>query len=204
MQLSERTWIHQGSETIHAPCPPHIHLLQRRFESPQQCLGLVLGNRRYNEFETHTCTLDGEGLLKQGDRFDGLLLGVLLGVNVKVNVSECALKHSHGVGSTSSRVYAFFGENTRNVLEDVLELSLALLVGDLELAVAQDLEGNFGLVYRAKGGLELLVLGHHTLGHVVEDRRRLEDLVEVFFDSSTPIADFVPITRNFKALAIPF
>lgn len=84
---------------------------------------------------------------------------------------------------------------------DALQLGVALLLADLELAAGEDLEDDV-LQRRvlAKGLGEVGGRGGLAARDVEEDVGDLQDVVDVFLVAGPPFEDFVLVARDFEAL----
>ena len=81
------------------------------------------------------------------------------------------------------------------------ELHLPLLVAHLQLPVLKYLDANLLLVVRSKHLDHVLPLGQDTLGDIAEDRRGLQNLVEILLQAVAPVNDGVLVRRDLEPLA---
>lgn len=103
-----------------------------------------------------------------------------------MNVVHEALDHGDGVGAACLRVDGLVHDDGGDLVELGGELGLALLAGDLELALVEDLEADGGVVVGGEGLEEVLGLGEDALGDVGVDGVGLEHLVDVLLHPRPP------------------
>ena len=163
-------------------------------------LGLL---ERQLEAYLHLGSLDGQRArrLEQLDDVKRLLFDVLGRVHRVVGVLHGLLDERHRVRSLRLRIDALVGHHGRDLFERVLKLLVALLVGDLQLALLQYLHAYLGLILGAECLEQVLGLGRLALAHVHEHRVRLEHVVQVGVDLVAPRDHFVLVAGDLEALA---
>ena len=118
-----------------------------------------------------------------------------------MNVLQRSLQDADRVRLLRLGVDALLAEDPGNVPHPVLELHLPLLVAHLQLPVLKYLDANLLLVVRSKHLDHVLPLGQDTLGDIAEDRRGLQNLVEILLQAVAPVNDGVLVRRDLEPLA---
>jgi hypothetical protein len=113
-----------------------------------------------------------------------LLLGVAFEVHREMNVSQCPLQHGYGVRPAGIRVHTLLCQDTGNVLEQAVYLQIPLLVRDLVIALVEDHDADFLLIVGVEYVHQIFLLGQHPLGHALEDRGRLEYVIQGLLSAS--------------------
>lgn len=138
-------------------------------------------------------------------------LGRLVRLDRKVDLGHRLLDHRDRVRPLRIRIHTALRHGRRNFSPQGLELVGALLLADLQLALAQDLEHAFLHVVRPEALGQVVVLGDLALGDVHVDLLDLEHLLvsiewtmpstclrQIRLGPRPPFSDFVRVARDLR------